>query len=77
MCPPGYHHNGFVATHALRHMMYGCISCTRTSCAQMHELPQSHCSDNQEGKYCFYDYKYILHPSYFCEIRTLCAVDHL
>ena len=24
MCPPGYHHNGFVATHALGHMMYGC-----------------------------------------------------
>ena len=23
MCPPGYHRNGFVATHALRHMMYG------------------------------------------------------
>ena len=22
MCPPGYHHNGFVATHALEHMMY-------------------------------------------------------
>ena len=21
--PPGYHHNGFVATHALGHMMYG------------------------------------------------------
>ena len=21
-CPPGYHHNGFVATHALGHMMY-------------------------------------------------------
>ena len=20
MCPPGYHHNGFVATHALGHM---------------------------------------------------------
>ena len=37
MCPPGYHHNGFVATHALGHMMYG------TSCAQVHELPQSHC----------------------------------
>ena len=28
MCPPGYHHNGFVATHALGHMMYG------SSCAQ-------------------------------------------
>ena len=23
MCPPGYHHNDFVATHALGHMMYG------------------------------------------------------
>ena len=22
MCPPGYHHNGFVATHVLGHMMY-------------------------------------------------------
>ena len=22
MCPPGYHHNRFVATHALGHMMY-------------------------------------------------------
>ena len=25
MCPPGYHHNDFVATHALRQMMYGWI----------------------------------------------------
>ena len=23
MCPPGYHHNGFVVTHALGHMMHG------------------------------------------------------
>ena len=22
MCPPYFHHNGFVATHVLRHMMY-------------------------------------------------------
>ena len=22
MCPPGYHHNGFLATHALGHRMY-------------------------------------------------------
>ena len=29
MCPPGYHHNGFVATHALGH--------NRTLCAQVHE----------------------------------------
>ena len=23
MCPPGYHHNGIVATHELGRMMYG------------------------------------------------------
>ena len=44
MCPPSYHHNGFVATHALGHMMS-----LGTSCAQVHELPQSHCGDNREG----------------------------
>ena len=38
-----YHHNGVVAPHALGHMMY------RTLCAQVHELPQSHCGDNREG----------------------------
>ena len=25
MCPPGYHHNDFMATHALGHMMYDYI----------------------------------------------------
>ena len=25
MCPPGYRHNNFVATHALGQMMYGYI----------------------------------------------------
>ena len=32
MCPPGYHHNGFVATDALGHMMYGYIYILRSSC---------------------------------------------
>ena len=27
MCPPGYRHNGFVATHALGHMMQPYIMC--------------------------------------------------
>ena len=48
MCPPGYHHNGSVATNALGHMMYGYIMMSRASCAQVHELPQSHCGDNRE-----------------------------
>ena len=26
-CPHGYHHDGFVATHALGHMMYGFHDC--------------------------------------------------
>ena len=33
MCPPGYHHNGFVATHALGHIHWN-----RISCAQVHEF---------------------------------------
>ena len=72
MCPPGYHHNDFVATYALGHMMYGytltkeCSTsqassivvlfgswvptmCNRTSCAQVHELLQSHRGDNWGG----------------------------
>ena len=35
MCSPSYHHNGFVATHAV-------------GCTQVHELPRSHCGDNRE-----------------------------
>ena len=53
MCPPGYHHNGFVATHALGYMMYGCMSC--------------HCGDNREGTL-FFMIAYKLRPSCFCEI---------
>ena len=48
MCPHGYDHNGFVATHAPGHMMYG-SSCAQYIKAQVHELPQSHCGDNWEG----------------------------
>ena len=44
MCPPGYHHYGFVVTvHHVEALW------NRTSCAQVHELPQSHCGDNREG----------------------------
>ena len=35
MCPPGYPHNGFVATHSLRQMMYGYIMCTK--CMSCHK----------------------------------------
>ena len=45
MCPLSYHHSGFAATHALGYMIYMCC----TLCAQVHEFPQSHSDDNQEG----------------------------
>ena len=41
MCPPGYHNNGFVATHALGYLMYNiatvhhvpkCVSYHRDDC---------------------------------------------
>ena len=36
MCPPGYHHNGFVATYALGHMMYGTVASVSTLCVMDH-----------------------------------------
>ena len=30
ICPSGYHHNGFVATHALGHMMYSVTASLNT-----------------------------------------------
>ena len=47
MCPSGYHHNGFFATHALGHIMYGTANNLK-SCAQGHESTQSHFNDNRE-----------------------------
>ena len=48
MCPSGFHHNGFVITHSLGHIWFvGIIY--HASCAQVHELPQSHCGDNWGG----------------------------
>ena len=32
MCPPGYHHNGFVATHALGRMIFMITNILRSSC---------------------------------------------
>ena len=51
MYPPSYHQNPFVVTCAL------CVNCT--SCAQVYELPQSHCGDKWEGTL-FYDFIYYI-----------------
>ena len=45
--PPGYHHNGSVETPGLGLIMYGlCHVSNRTSCAQVYELPQTHCCES-------------------------------
>ena len=31
MCPPGYHHNGFLASHAFGHMMYKPTECSTST----------------------------------------------
>ena len=62
MCPPGYHHNGFVATHALERMMY--------TSAWVHLYPmfpstQIHCSYNLEGTlYCALKIAYNIYKFY-------------
>ena len=65
MCPLGYHHNVLVATDALGHILYGC--------GQVHELPQSHCGDNQESTlisiYLFIHLCNIIHDIY---IKYIC-----
>ena len=57
MCPPGYHHNGFVATRALGNMMYG-------SFWVLHHVPK--CMSCHKAivvitgrAHCFHDYVYI------------------
>ena len=61
MCHPGYHHNGFAATHTAGQMMH--------TYAQVHEWPQSHCVDYREGtRIILHMIAYILRLSCFCEI---------
>ena len=41
MFPPGYH---YMASWQLMHLDTWCVDC-----GQVHELPQNHCNDNQQG----------------------------
>ena len=65
MCPPGYHHNGFMATHAPGHMMYG-----------LHELPQSHYGDSWEGTL----FSWVLKKSWlerYIQLSFMCVCKYL
>ena len=57
MCPPGYHHNSFVATHALGNIMY-------IMCPTVHHVPK--CMSCHKAivviigrAHCFHDFIYI------------------
>ena len=67
MCSPGYHHIGFVATHALGHMMYGimCISCHKANVVITWRA------------HCFHDCIYITPILLLRDLSPLCIVDHL
>ena len=51
MCPPSYHHNSFVATHALGHMMYGYTLLVPMNQRVLNKLGKEHniSGDNREG----------------------------
>ena len=42
MCPPGYHHNGFVATHTLGHMMHGYTLLVPMNKRMLNKLSKEH-----------------------------------
>ena len=48
-----------------------------TSCAQVHELPQSDCGDNWEGTLFSWKQIYITLILLLWDFSTLCVVDHL
>ena len=62
LCPPGYHHNGFMAIHALGHMMYG-----------LHEAIVV----ITLRAFCFHDCICITPILLLWDLSTLCVVNHL
>ena len=73
MCPPGYN-NGFVATHALEHMMYGCNI--------FYHVPKYMSCDKAivviTGKaHCFHDCIYITPVLLLLDLSALCVGDQL
>ena len=62
MCPPSYHHNGFVATHALGPK---CMSCHKAIVVITRRA------------HCFHGYIYVTLILFLWDLSTLCVVDHL
>ena len=72
MCPPGYHHNGFVATHALGHK---CMSCHK---AIVVITGRAHCFHDFIYVHIMYIYIYIyiyIYKIYIC--ICMCMYMHI
>ena len=63
MCPSGYHHNGFVATHALGYMMYSYTLLVPMNQRMLNKLCKDHNISGNIYIYIFI-YIYILYISY-------------
>ena len=61
---PGYHHNGFVTTHALGHIIY------------IHHCQKAIVVITRRA-HCFHDKIYIMLIMLLWDLSTLCVVDHL
>ena len=73
MCPPGHHHNGVVATHALGHLMYDSTVHHVLKCMTWRKTivvitGRAHC---------FHDCTYITLILLLWDLSTLYIVDHL
>ena len=91
MCPLGYHHNGFVATHALGHMMYGYTLLVPMNQRVLNKLSKDHKIRCQRALFgsllpamcnrTSWTQVHELLQSCFCEIWALCVswitYDHL
>ncbi len=55
MCPPGYHHNGFMATPELGHRMYAVTHCEELYCIGYHMNGEVISVLSLEGRYYNYN----------------------
>ena len=88
VCPPGYHHNGFVTIHEHGHIMYGYTLLVPMNQRLLNKLSKERnisvhkwSTTQDSGGHIIFIITYTLLPSCFCEIWALCVswiiYDHL
>ena len=73
ICPPSYHHNGFVATHALGHMIYGYTLLVPMNQRMLNKLSKKY---NWSGHKWSTTYRVFKFPTYIlCSLLSLLNCD--